>query len=267
MNLRLGKWRIHRSPDRETAVEVSERDGVRSLHLGSSTVQSSMTLADPTELVLSYTRTMMGFLLFDPAPRHVAMVGLGGGSLAKFIYHRLPDARITAIEANPQVISVARSHFHVPMDDARLRVVLGQGESWVAEPNERCDVLLVDGYDGNAQADGLSTEDFYMNARRRLEPDGLLVVNLWSSDRRLDAYLQRMERCFEACLCLPAERRGNIVALGFCRPPRLSQWGALRTRAKELEGRLGLEFTRMVEALKETNPHDHKGLIFQATAA
>lgn len=262
MNIRLGKWRIHRRADRETEVEVSERDGIRSLHLGSSTVQSSMKLADPVELVLSYTRTMMGFLLFHPAPRHVVMVGLGGGSLAKFIYHRVPGARITAIEANPQVITIARSHFHLPMDDERLRVVLGRGESWLSEANEGSDVLMVDGYDGNSQAEDLSTEDFYMNARRKLEPDGVLVVNLWSSDRRLDACLQRIERCFTACLCLPAERRGNLVAFAFCRAPRMTRWVALRSHARELERGLGLEFSRMVEALKEANPHDHRGLIF-----
>ena len=49
-----GKCSVRRS--REVSVEVSEKDGIRSLHLGSETVQSSMRLADPTELVLSYTR-------------------------------------------------------------------------------------------------------------------------------------------------------------------------------------------------------------------
>jgi spermidine synthase len=49
----LGKWRIHRLFDREASVEVSEKDGVRYLHLGSSTVQSAMRVADPAELVLS----------------------------------------------------------------------------------------------------------------------------------------------------------------------------------------------------------------------
>lgn len=267
MTIRLGKWRIHRLFDRDAPVEVSERDGVRSLHLGTSTIQSSMKLNDPVELVLSYTRTMMGFLLFDPQPRHVVMIGLGGGSLAKFIYHRLPDARLTAVEANPRVISVARSHFHVPPDDARLQVVLAHGEQWVAGRSEPCDALLVDGYDGTTQAQGLSTEDFYMAARRCLEPEGILVVNLWSSDKRFEAYLQRIERCFEACVCLPAERRGNVVAFAFCRPPRTFRWSQLIPRAKGLQARLGLEFPRMVEALKELNPHDAKGLIFGRSGA
>jgi spermidine synthase len=72
----FGKWKIHRSADHEVSVEISEKDGIRSLHLGSETVQSSMKLADPTELVLSYTRAMMAFLLFVPPHNAYLMIGL-----------------------------------------------------------------------------------------------------------------------------------------------------------------------------------------------
>ncbi len=262
MSKLLGKWRPYRLLDRETPVEVSERDGVRSLHLGSSTVQSSMRLADPVELVLSYTRAMMGFLLFAPDPRHVVMIGLGGGSIAKFIYHRLPATRLIAIEADPRVISTARAHFHVPEDDGRFRVEFGKGEQWVARRPTACDVLLVDGYDGSSQAEELSTEDFYSAARLALEPEGVLVVNLWSSDRRFDAYLQRIERSFAACVCLPAERHGNVAVFAFCRRPRDVPWSELAARARQLQAGVGLEFPRMVEALKTMNPHSDMVLSF-----
>lgn len=62
---------------------LSEQDGVRSLHLGGSMVQSAMRIAAPNELELVYTQCMMGFLLFHPKPGHVLMIGLGGGSLAQ----------------------------------------------------------------------------------------------------------------------------------------------------------------------------------------
>lgn len=256
----LGKWRIHRLFDRDAAVEVSEKDGVRYLHLSSSTVQSAMKVSDPVELVLSYTRAMMAFLLFAPEPAHTVMIGLGGGSLPKFCYHRLPGARVTVIESNEKVIAVARQHFVVPDDDARFQVELGQGETWMAAHPRSCDVLMVDGYDGHAQVDALSTEDFYAAARRALDPDGVLVVNLWSSVREFDVYLQRIERCFETVLCVPAERRGNVIALAFCRRPRELRWTALRTRARELEAVYGLEFLRMVEGMRELNPHSDKEL-------
>jgi spermidine synthase len=258
--MKLGKWRIQRFFDREESVDVSEKDGVRSLHLGSSTVQSSMRLSDPLELVLSYTRAMMGFLLFVPEPARVAMIGLGGGSLPKFVRHHLPTTRLTVVESNARVISAARSYFEVPEDDEYFSVVLGEGEQWVADHLRDENVLMVDGYDGKQQVGGLSTEDFYTLAGQALVSDGVLVVNLWSSDPKYDVYLQRIERCFEFVVTLPAERRGNVAVLAFRRPPRELRWTKLKDRARGLESRYGLSFVAMLGAIREFNPSSDKGL-------
>jgi hypothetical protein len=51
-------------------------------------------------LELEYTRGMMAFLLFQRMPRDIALIGLGGGSLAKYIHRHLPDSRLTALEIN-----------------------------------------------------------------------------------------------------------------------------------------------------------------------
>jgi hypothetical protein len=72
---------IHRSVSADNSVDVSESEGVRSLHLGSSTVQSSMRLSTPYDLELTYTRGIMMFLLFAPDVRKVLAIGLGGGSI------------------------------------------------------------------------------------------------------------------------------------------------------------------------------------------
>ena len=258
--LMLGKWRIHRIFDRDESVDVSEKDGVRCLHLGSSTVQSAMRISDPFELVLSYTRAMMGFLLFAPEPARVALIGLGGGSLPKFIRHHMPTTRITVVENNPRVIAAARSYFEVPDDDQYFSVLLGQGEAWIAGDAQDENVLMVDGYDGRRQVGALSTEDFYMQARRALASDGVLVVNLWSSDRKFDVYLQRIERCFDFVVTLPAERRGNMAVLAFRRRPRELRWSKLKVRARELESRFGLRFVHMLDAIREINPSSDKEL-------
>ena len=257
----LGKWKIGRWVNRELSVEVSEQGGIRSLHLGSDTVQSSMKLDDPYELVLSYTRAMMAFLLFRPRPERIVMIGLGGGSLAKFVHKHLPDARTTVIESEPKVIAIARQHFHVPADDDRLEVEAAEGGDWVAAHPNCCDVLMVDGYDGREQGPGLCSEDFYANAHAALSEEGVLVVNLWSSDTRFDAYLQRIESVFAAVVCVPAERRGNMVVLAFRRSQGQPRWDDLRAVARSLEGLYGLEFLRFVEGLREINPRSAARLL------
>ena len=56
-------------------VGISETGNIRSLHLGSDTIQSSMNLDNPTELVLSYSRAMMAWLLFADPPVHITQIG------------------------------------------------------------------------------------------------------------------------------------------------------------------------------------------------
>ena len=77
---------------------VSEERGVRHLHVGGEAIQSAMRLEDPFALELDYTRCMMAFLLFHAAPRRALMIGLGGGSLAKFFHRRLPALRTRVVE-------------------------------------------------------------------------------------------------------------------------------------------------------------------------
>src|SRR5690606_4115144 len=113
---RLKSWRARKPEEDNESVYISEKFGVRTLHIGSDTVQSSMRLAKPYDLEVTYTRSMMAFLLFHPQPEHIIMIGLGGGSLAKFVHHYMPRTETVAVEINPQVVNIARQFFQVPED-------------------------------------------------------------------------------------------------------------------------------------------------------
>ena len=258
----LAKWRVRKpAEDAETAY-VSERYGVRSLHIGSDTVQSSMRLSKPYDLELSYTRSMMGFLLFVPSPRRALMIGLGGGSLAKFVPRRMPGTRVTAVEVSPQVVAIARQYFHVPQDDPpRFQVIIGDGSEYVARDEVSADVLFVDGYDADAHAEELASRSFYALCRARLEPGGIFVVNLWGGDKLFKTLHERIDSAFDgATLSLPAERPGNIIVFAFKDKPGPYEWAALTRRAAALEDEFGLEFGRFVENLRKMNRHDEKRL-------
>ena len=94
----------------------------RRLEFQPGMIQSEMLLSRPDHLLLRYARAMMCFTLFVPRPRHILMVGLGGGSLLKFCHRHLPEARITVLELRADVIAL-REQFMLPPDDARLRII------------------------------------------------------------------------------------------------------------------------------------------------
>ncbi len=128
------------------AIEIVEEDGVRVLQIGGNAIQSAMRLDAPDRIELDYVRAMLAFLLFCPAPRDVLTIGLGGGSMARFIHQRMPKTRVTVVEINPGVVSVARKYFHFPGEDARLAIVIGDGAEAVPQRPASCDVLVVDGF-------------------------------------------------------------------------------------------------------------------------
>lgn len=257
----LPRWRLRGSAEDARTVYVSEKFGVRSLHIGSDTVQSAMRLARPHDLELSYTRSMMAFLLFNAAPRTVLIIGLGGGSVAKFIYHHMPQAQIRVVEIDPQVLTVARQSFLVPPDDARFRITVSDGAAHMAQSGGAADVILVDGYDADSHVAELATPEFYRHCRARLAPGGVLVINLWGSDRQFNDILQRIESEFpDSTLCLPARKPGNVIALAFRDTPGPLRWEELNRRAAELAALYGLEFPLFVAGLRTMNRHDEAGV-------
>src|SRR5260370_42067980 len=105
------------------------------------------------DLLLNYTRIMSSFLKFNLLPRSIAMIGLGGGWMAKWCHHHLPHADITIVEINRPVIAL-RDRFYTPEDDHKFRVLCQDGADYVAIAPHNTDVLIVDGLnlDGHAPA-------------------------------------------------------------------------------------------------------------------
>ena len=257
---RFFKWRDLRH-GRESGVELSEQDGVRSLHLGSSMVQSAMRLAAPNALELVYTQCMMGFLLFHPQPENILMIGLGGGSLAKFVHQRMPQTKTTVIEIDPQVAAAARNHFLLPADDERLQVMIAEGSEYVAGHPASADVLMIDGFDDGCQVASLCSQDFYNRAREALNRNGVLVVNLLSSDKGLNDYLLRIENSFDGHVAtMLSATRGNLIVFALKHGSAKLAWVELKERAKKLETEFALPFPEFVAALRKQSPRNDKYL-------
>lgn len=247
--------KIHRSVASES-VEVGEVDGVRSLFIGSSTIQSSMRVKTPYDLELSYSKGMMLFLLFAPHVRDVVIMGLGGGSIPKYIHYYHPQISTRVVELNPQVISIARSHFYLPDDDDRLKVIEGDGVQFIHDNPETTDLLMLDMFDGKGVPLNMYSQDFFDACRNALTPNGVLVTNLWGSDKNFDVYLHRIEQIFNnRVLVLPTGRPGNIVVMAFKRVPTELRWDQVRHKAKELDAAFNLDFMGLLDRLKDRNQH------------
>ena len=237
MRFKLGKRRAD-----DDGLEVTEERGLRTLHLGSCAIQSAMRVSRPSDLELAYTRAMMGFLMFNPTPHDVLMVGLGGGSLAKFIRKHLPQTHVTAVEIDPRVIAAARAHFELPPDDETLTVVEADGALFVKQQADSADVILLDGFDAGNQVEALATQKFYTACRRALKPGGVLVVNLWGRDAEFAEYFARLSRAFDGELgWISVQNKVNIIVMAFKDAGAEMRLEEARPQLAELSKRFGLD--------------------------
>ena len=212
----------------------------------------------PDELVLSYTRSMLAFCCSCRCRGAWCNVGLGGGSLAKWIHRHLPEAQQVVLELDPRVIARAR------------------GAIFTFRPTIRgCGSSRADGASPGCAASGLLRRRSWWTAttgaRRRRELATPRVLR------------RRAPRCCEAARRAGREPVGqrSPIRLSICRASRrlrradlLRAGGAARQchrdgvqatgrraragtscaqRADRLEAAYGLEFGEFVGALKRLN--------------
>ncbi|WP_156116567.1 fused MFS/spermidine synthase [Massilia sp. 9096] len=193
---------------RPAAPLVRTRGNRRTLEFAPGDIQAEMLLSRPHALALAYTRAMMCFALFAPDPRHIVMVGLGGGSLAKFCHRHFPRARITVLELRADVIAL-RDQFRVPPDDGRFQVVHADAAHWLARMPQLADVLLLDGFDEDGLPEALANPGFYHDCRRVLRDGGVLVANVFTYDPRYRGVLEDLARVFDGRTCWIGKAAGN----------------------------------------------------------
>jgi spermidine synthase len=249
-----------KSVDKHPDVFVSEFRGVRSLHLASDVnndtscapIQGSMRLAVPDQIELEYVQQMNLWMLFNMSPKHIVQLGLGAASLTKFCYRNFLDAKITAVELNPNVIQMCREQFKLPADDARLNVLEMDAFDFVRNVKRHgtVDVIQVDLYDAEANGPVLSSLEFYEACAASLTAEGMMTVNLFADDVQREKNIHAMQQCFDVVVWLPEVHDANVVAIAFKTAPVID-FETLYQRAAILRVNYKLQAPIWVNGLKE----------------
>jgi spermidine synthase len=215
--------------------------------------QSEMRIDDPYALVNEYTRKMMGFLAFQPRPKQILIIGLGGGSLVKYCHRYLPTTRITAVEIDPVVLAL-RSQFLVPPDDDRLTVIQADGADHVAQMvdrGERINAILVDAYDHTGIANAVVERSFIENTKQILGTNGVFVMNLVAESADAKRHVETVRQVFGDTVVVAMRRSDNLVIFAgqTLHDPQRAKM-AVRN-AERVEDTLGLFFPTLIQHLKE----------------
>ncbi len=182
-------------------------------------------------------------LVAHGAAKSVLVVGGGdGGCLREILKH--PVERVVLAEIDAAVVEVSRRFLPTlsagAFDDPRVVVRIGDGLAYVAETEEKFDVIVVDSTDPEGPGEVLFTEKFYADCARILNPRGVVVTQSgvpFRQPRGLTLSYRRLRSAFSdvtfALCCVPTYV-GGFMALGWAsNDPSLRTLGveSLRTVA------------------------------------
>ena len=249
---------VHVQHDEHGPIEiVEEAEGkLRSLRFGSTARQSTMFTARPTELALEYTRTMASGLVFLPhQPTRVLVLGLGGGSLPKFLLHHYPQCQVDVVEIRPAIAEVANRFFGLPEPNDRFCLHLTDGLEFLESvAASTYDLIFVDLHNANGMAPIVDAESFPQSCRKAMRGGGVAIYNLWfgvrpEQEQRLS---RRLDYTFDHLLRLPIAGKLNCVAFGLTKSE--IDLATLAGRSEIVGPKLGLAISSMLIQLQKRHP-------------
>jgi len=178
-------------------------------------IQSSMILGEPDQLDLRYSRSMVAALALHPAPKQVLLVGLGGGSIPKFIQKHFPDLHLDIVELDPDIVKVCQEFFQFKAA-ASTRVIVMDGRMYLKRSSQTYDVILLDAYAGDRVPFHLTTLEFVQLVKSRLNTGGLAASNLWepAANRFFHAELKTYQMTFPQTYLFKCGTSGNFIVFG-----------------------------------------------------
>ena len=210
---------IYEDESRYQFIQVVERDDARRLYLDEGIAVHSIWR--PHTVLTGGVWDM--FLTVPPLlgrpVESVAILGNAGGTTARAFGVFYPQASIDGVEIDPAVTKVGRRYLGLD-DNPRLEVHDADARPFLRSSDERYDLIFVDAYRPPYVPFYLATREFFRLARERLEPGGIIALNVAmvpGDERLVDGVGGTLASEFPDAAAWPALRFNQLV-LGFTQP-------------------------------------------------
>jgi len=128
-------------------------------------------------------------LFVHPNPKNVLVIGGGDGGTAREVIRHAGVEKCTMVEIDGMVVDACKAHIpqtSCALDDPRINLIIGDGVKFVAQTQEKFDVIIVDSTDPIGPAQPLFGEAFYQDVYNCLADDGIVVSQGESSWYAMD---------------------------------------------------------------------------------
>jgi spermidine synthase len=199
-------------------IRVIDDSGLRILSFD-GTLETRMSLFDPSEGHFEYTEYFQMPLLWNPHLTNVLMIGLGGASTQRAYQRYLAGVNVETAEIDPLVAKLARQFFYF-QDSPSNSVTISDGRLFLRRTKKVYDAIVLDAYVkslyGSFIPYHLTTKEFFQLANEHLSTNGVLAYNVigtfqgWRADI-LGSMYHTLKSVFPQVYLFPATDSMNVV--------------------------------------------------------
>lgn len=228
-------------------IVVSEDDEARYLRFGYGAKQSALTLGNPASLRVPYTAYLALGMVFGN-PERALMIGLAGGSVARFMRSARPDVALDVVELDPDVVRVAERYFGVE-EDGGLRIHVDDGRMFVKRTANHYDWVILDAFHADSMPHHMATAEFFDEVKGILTPRGVVTVNVAPLGPGVLylSIIRTLTRVFPQVYLFQVPERSNIVAVATLDESRLDG-NQIAQEIRDLKSRTGDALELLVPA-------------------
>jgi spermidine synthase len=219
-------------------------------------LQSVINLETPQQLELANLEYLMSVLLFVTAPRRILMLGTAAGSLLHFLQYHYPQAEITAVDIDTELIEQLLQLEILPPASSKLSYLCDDAAHFLAQSKQEFDLVLVDIFHGSQSPRWLLQKSSIQQLYERTASGGALAFNLLvDSEHDFRIFCRDLRQRFHGkTLSLPVAGLENKIVYGIRNPAAAGDMSANMRRAQALSAQLGIDLVTILSVIYNTNP-------------
>lgn len=212
--------------------------------------QACFDLQNKERLVFEYTQSIMAGLAYNPSPKRILVIGLGGGTLPMTFAKLLPKTEVVSVEIDPAVAELAKKYFNYS-ESGTIKTAIKDGRVYIKralKKQQSFDWIILDAFNGDYIPEHLLTVEFLNEAKSLLAPNGLLSANTFNGSKLYDYESVTYQSVFNELQILPSRTKGNRIIFA-CNCDKLSGQFKLNQPIKSALLPLGVDLDSLVNRL------------------
>ena len=200
-----------------TCLQVHENIFYRWITYNSDIIQTLLYKRNPAKPTLRY-HTMLTYNARQ-RPGNTALLGLGGGAIAHQLCNTNFTGKLTIIEKQAEIISIAKKYFFLDRIKNKITLQHMDANNWVTSAiTEKFDHILVDLADATHIPPKICNTQFFTDCKQKLTQQGIISINLNNTQDNINL-IQAIHHLFNgATSILPVKSSNNHIMIAYNNP-------------------------------------------------